>query len=107
MAERRAQSAERGAQYHLPQGAIMKKLLFVLTLSVLASPAVAQAPASQTPVADALRLYLKQFNGNLVAAVDDFPVSKFNYAPTSPQQTVATVVEHLAGSNNFLCSSVG
>ena len=84
----------------------MKRLLFVLTLSVLASPAGAQAPASRTPVADALRLYLKQFNGNLVAAVDDFPVSKFNYAPTSPQQTVATVVEHLAGSNNFLCSSV-
>jgi hypothetical protein len=84
----------------------MKKLLFLLTLSLLASPATAQAPAAKTPVADALRLYLNQFCRNLVAAVDDFAVSKYSYAASSPQQTVATVIEHLAGSNNFLCASV-
>ncbi|MBI4420767.1 MAG: DinB family protein [Gemmatimonadetes bacterium] len=81
----------------------MKRLLVVTVLSLLGAPAAAQSPA---PVADALRMYLRQFSRNLVAAADDMPVSKYGYKPTSPQQSVATVVDHLAGSNNLLCAAV-
>ena len=82
----------------------MKRKLSTCLLFVLCSaPVAAQA---QTPVADALRMYLGQFKNNLTLAVDDFPVAKFSYKPTSPQMSVGTVVEHLAGSNNFLCSAV-
>ena len=83
----------------------MRHMFAVLVLSLLALPAAAQQP-SASPVADALRLYLRQFKGNLTAAVDDFPSARFQYKPTSPQQSVGTIVEHLAGSNNFLCSAV-
>ena len=79
----------------------MKKISAVLLFVLWAMPAAAQ----QTPVADALRGYLQQFSRNLVAATDDFPVSKFSYKPTAPQQSVGTIVDHLAGSNNFLCAS--
>ncbi len=84
----------------------MKRMFAMLVLSLLALPAAAQQAPSASPVAEALRQYLRQFKGNLVAAVDDFPVAKFPYKPTSPQQSVGTIVEHLAGSNNFLCASV-
>jgi hypothetical protein len=80
----------------------MRNLLSVAVLAMFAGPAAAQ----QAPVSDALRMYLQQFSRNLVAASDDFPASKFSYKPTSPQQSVGTVVDHLAGSNNFLCASV-
>ena len=81
----------------------MRKLVVALIVSLFATPAVAQ---SKAPVADALRTYLGQFKNNLTLAVDDFPVAKFPYKPTSPQMSVGTVVEHLAGSNLFLCSAV-
>ena len=81
----------------------MKRTL-TLWLTLMALPAVTQA--QQAPVADALRFYLRQFKNNLIAAADDMPVANFRYKPTNPQQSVATVVEHLAGSNWFLCSSV-
>ena len=82
----------------------MRKWLVEAALLFSSRPLLAQSSGS--PVADALRLYLTQFSKNLQLAVDDFPVAKFNYKPTSPQLSVATIVEHLAGSNNFLCASV-
>src|SRR5262245_65648364 len=83
----------------------MRKLVVALAISLAATPAVAKAQSS-APVSDALRSYLGQFKNNLTLAVDDFPVAKFPYKPTSPQMSVGTVVEHLAGSNLFLCSAV-
>jgi len=74
-----------------------------LLLAVLAVPAHAQQ--SPAPVADALRGFLRQFQKNLVAAADDMPVSKYTFKATPVQLSVADVVEHLAGSNNFLCAS--
>lgn len=83
--------------------------LILGALVLLVMPAYGQAPSSSpsaTPVADALRGYLRQFQRNLTMAADDMPVSKYRYKPTAPQQSVATIVEHLTGSNNFLCSAV-
>lgn len=79
-----------------------------LAALVLFAPAVrAQASAGPSPITDALRFYLNYFSTpRLIAAADDFPVSKYTYKPTAPQQSVAFVVEHLASSNNFLCASV-
>jgi len=86
----------------------MRKWLVTAALLLGSGPLVAQQSAmapSGSPVADALRMYLAQFSKNLTLAVDDFPAAKFNYKPTSPQMSVATIVDHLAGSNNFLCAS--
>ena len=86
------------------------KLAWKLALGacILALPAQAQQPAGNpnAPVATALRFYLAQFSRNLIAASDDFPSSKYTFRPTPPQQSVAFIVDHLAGSNNFLCASV-
>lgn len=86
----------------------MQRMLTAMVISLWALPVAAQQPASSSsaPVADAVRFYLRQFSRNLVAAADDMPVSKYTYKPTAPQQSVATVVDHLAGSNNFLCAAV-
>ena len=74
-----------------------------LALAVLAAPVHAQ---QQPVVSNALRFFLNQFSGNLVAASDDMPASKYTYKSTPQQLSVADVVEHLAGSNNSLCASV-
>ncbi len=81
-------------------------ILAISALTLWAMPVRAQQAGGQ-PVADALRFYLAQFSKNLVAAADDFPVSKYTYKPTAPQLSVAQIVEHLAGSNLLLCSSAG
>ena len=78
-------------------------------LVLLALPAYGQGPSSSpsaAPVADALRFYLKYFEARLIPAADDFPTTKYRYKPTSPQQSVGYIVDHLAGSNNFLCAAV-
>ena len=68
----------------------------------------AQAPAkeSTTPVADAIRANLERQSTNMVAAAEEMPEAKFNYSPTPAQMTFAHLVLHIAGSNNFLCSSI-
>jgi len=78
-------------------------------MALLVVPAVAQQPANNpsAPVANAVRGFQVQFARNLVAAADDMPVSKFTFKSTPQQLSVADVVEHLAGSNNFMCSAVG
>lgn len=81
----------------------VKLHLSALALCCLASAAVAQG---QAPVADALRANAERAAKNLVAAAEEFPADKYGYKPTPAQMSVSDIVGHLAGGNDFLCSSI-
>jgi len=89
----------------------MKAFLVTVAVALAAFPAAAPAqrpnaaPASASPVSDAIRSMLQRNARNLVAAADDMPVSKFSYRPTAPQFSFGGILVHLAEGNEFLCSS--
>ena len=87
----------------------MNRWITASILSLLAVPLAAQQPAPVpvpgAPTSNAVRVFLAQFARNIVAAADDMPVQQYKFRPTAPQMSVADVVMHLAGSNEFLCSS--
>jgi hypothetical protein len=62
--------------------------------------------ASSNPVSDALRTSLKRAEENLVAAAKEMPADKYGYAPTPAQMSFGKLVLHVAGSNNFMCSTI-
>lgn len=62
--------------------------------------------ASSNPVSDALRESLKRAETNLVAAAKQMPANKYSYAPTPAQMSFGKLVLHVAGSNNFMCSTI-
>lgn len=68
-----------------------------------ASPA---AQPESNPVASAVRRILERQAKNMVAAVEEMPAEKYNFRPTPEQMTFGHMVVHMAGSNNFLCSSI-
>ncbi|HEY9427685.1 MAG TPA: DinB family protein [Gemmatimonadaceae bacterium] len=62
--------------------------------------------ASSNPVSDALRASLTRAEENLVAAAKAMPPDKYSYAPTPAQMSFGKLVLHVAGSNNFMCSTI-
>jgi hypothetical protein len=86
----------------------MKRKVF-LALALI-WPAMTQAQtagaAGLAPMSDAVRNVMQRMAVLLPAAADDMPVSKFNYRPTPAQLSFGGVLVHLAGGNEFLCSSV-
>jgi DinB superfamily len=59
------------------------------------------------PVSGALRQQLDRRSKNLSAAAKEMPADKYNFHPTPAQMKFATLVMHIAESNNFICSSIG
>ena len=82
----------------------MKICLLLLTLWVYTVPAAAQS--SSSPVADALRSLAQRNGRDLVAAAEEMPGSKYGYKPTPAQMSFGDVIAHLAGGNDYLCSTV-
>jgi hypothetical protein len=78
--------------------------LFSAVLVVATQPLAAQAGSD--PVSDAMRKAGASLSRNIVAAMDDFPVEKFQYKPTPVQMSVAQIALHLAEDNDFGCSSI-
>ena len=62
--------------------------------------------AAQAPVSDALRSTAKRAETNLVAAAEEMPAGKYGFKPTPAQMSFGDVIAHLAGGNDFLCSSI-
>jgi len=91
----------------------MKTLLQVVMATVLlASYAGAQKNTQQTesaksPVMDAVRHALARQQKNLVASPEEMPADKYSFHPTPPQMSFATLIGHIAESNNLLCSRIG
>ncbi|MGA8144697.1 MAG: DinB family protein [Candidatus Acidiferrales bacterium] len=79
----------------------------VMPFAAGAQQAAPAAGATETnPVSNALRKIVERQAKNLVAAADEMPADKYAYRPTPAQMTFAKLVEHMAGSNNFLCSKI-
>lgn len=88
----------------------MKKT-FVLALICTASSLLCFAQAhesksSSSPVADATRGWVQREAKNLTAAAEQMPADKYDFHPTAQQMTFAKLIEHIAGSNRFMCSSI-
>ena len=89
-------------------------VLAVMVLFLMPFAATAQQPAAPAtagavetnPVSNAVRKILERQSKNIVAAADEMPADKFGYKPTPTQMTFAALVEHTAGTNNFLCAQI-
>lgn len=66
-----------------------------------ASPSPRQRPA--TAVTESFRAMSALFAGRLIQAFDAIPANRYDYAPTSAQQTVGFVAQHLVDANYGLC----
>ena len=83
----------------------MKQAIVVATL--LVSSAVLFAQETKNPVSTVVREILPRQQKNLVAAAEEMPADKFAFKPTPPQMSFATLIMHIAESNNYLCSKIG
>lgn len=85
----------------------MKKFLY-LALALLCAAAVfaQESKSSSNPVSDTVRGMLGARAKNLTAAVEAMPADKFSYKPTEGQMTFGALAEHIAESNNLLCSKL-
>src|SRR5882724_6951832 len=78
--------------------------LIALAGCCLAATGAARNPAA--PVSDALRSIAHRSGNNLVAAAEEMPAGKYGFKPTPAQMSFGDVIAHLAGGNDFLCSSI-
>jgi hypothetical protein len=88
----------------------ISKFAALATLSLLPVIATAQAPAaapaSTSPVSDAVRGGLARYAKNMTAAAEAMPADKFSFKPTADQITFAHLTLHIAESNTRFCSAV-
>jgi len=57
-------------------------------------------------VMDVVRGNLDSSAKNMVAAAKAMPAEKYAYKPTEGQRSFGEIVSHVAGSNNYLCSTL-
>lgn len=76
--------------------------------TVVAFPALAaaQGTTSGAPLATALRNTEQRAARNIVAAAQDMPESAYGFKPTPAQMSFGQLMLHVAGANNFMCSSI-
>jgi DinB superfamily len=58
------------------------------------------------PVMDAVRTNLQSSAKNMVGAAKEMPADKYAYKPTDGQRTFGEIISHVAGSNNYMCSTL-
>jgi len=85
-------------------GTLKRTLPAVIALLALSAVAFAQ---QANPVSTVVREILPRQQKNLVAAAEEMPADKYSFKPTPPQMSFATLVMHIAESNNYLCSKIG
>jgi DinB superfamily len=78
--------------------------LIALAVPLLLEGAVAQSSAH--PVLDALRQETEHAQRNLVAAAQSMPAEKFAFKPTPAQMSFGELMLHVAGANDFMCSTI-
>ena len=62
--------------------------------------------AQANPVSSALKSQMQGAERNLVAAAEAMPADKYGFRPTPAQMSFGQLVLHVAGSNEFMCSSI-
>ena len=84
----------------------MKTLLGTIALALCCSITTVAAQDPAAPVADALRANTNRAERNLVEAAQEMPADKYGFKPTPAQMGFGEILVHLAGGNDFLCSSI-
>jgi hypothetical protein len=80
--------------------------LRLLVLAAAFLPGAAMAQSSSSPVLDALRRQTEHAERDLVAAAQSMPADKFGFKPTPAQMSFGELVLHVAGANDFMCSTI-
>jgi len=83
----------------------MKKRMALLAIMAF-SPAIF-AQQTKNPVTSVIKEILPRQQKNLTAAAEEMPADKFSFKPTPQQMSFATLVMHIAESNNYLCAKAG
>lgn len=83
-------------------------LLVGAVVAFAAMPALAYAQMSNSgnPVSDALRSDLTRSQRNLVGAAQEMPADKYGFSPTGKEMSFGQLVLHIAGSNDYMCSTI-
>lgn len=81
----------------------------IVALAVPISLASQQPPAGlpANPITAAFKTRIAAQNRNILQAFDSIPESKFSYKPTSAQQSIGFVAQHIADDNYFFCNNFG
>lgn len=81
-------------------------LLVTVTFAVALQPTASAQQNEANPVTTAAKQILTSRQPNLIAAAEAMPDDKYGYKPTAQQMTFGHLIEHIASSNNFLCSKL-
>ena len=83
--------------------------LLVLSLSFPAALAGQSSAArgSSNAVMIEFERFADIFGSRLIAAFDSIPAAQYGYRPTSAQQTVGYIAQHLEEANYSLCERLG
>ena len=83
-----------------------KTAIVVIALLAVSGAAWAQSAGSQNPVIDTTKSIMARYAKNIIAAAEQMPADAYSFKPTPQQQSFGHIVEHIAGSNYFLCSTI-
>lgn len=83
--------------------------VLVLSLSLPAVLAAQSSAARESPNAVMIEFerFADIFGSRLIAAFDSIPALQYGYRPTSAQQTVGYIAQHLEDANYSLCERLG
>ncbi|HEU4643379.1 MAG TPA: DinB family protein [Gemmatimonadaceae bacterium] len=84
----------------------MNAILATAVATLFALPVAAGAQQGGNPLADALRADLQRSQRNLVGAAEAMPADKYGFKPTPAQMSFGQLVLHVAGSNEYMCSTI-
>jgi uncharacterized damage-inducible protein DinB len=84
----------------------MRALVGGLALCLLIVPVASHAQQGQSPVSSALRSLTQRFQQNLVGAAQEMPADKYGFKPTQEQMSFGQLMLHVAGSNDYMCSTI-
>lgn len=86
-----------------------RRALIVLTLVLPAVLAGQSPPTPDLPNGVIFQFirFADSFGSRLVTAFDSIPAAKYNYRPTTSQQTVGYIAQHLENANYSLCERLG
>ncbi|HKJ92336.1 MAG TPA: DinB family protein [Longimicrobiales bacterium] len=95
--------------------AMARGTLVMALVALLALPAAGhaqgmksggQSMSDASPLMSAVSQNLQRYQRNLVGSAQEMPADKYGYKPTDQQMTFGHLVLHIAGSNEFMCSSI-
>jgi uncharacterized damage-inducible protein DinB len=81
----------------------------IVALAVPINLASQQPPAGlpANPITTSFKTRIAGQNRNILQAFDSIPESKFSYKPTSAQQSIGFIAQHIADDNYFFCNNFG